>query len=95
VDEVFQGEVWWWRGPAPFHFVTVPEEICHHISQLAHHVTYGWGMIPCRIVIGETDWTTSLWHKDSGYIVPLKTAVRRAEGIEVGDEVNLRLLIEA
>ena len=22
----FSGELWYWRGPAPFHFVSLPEE---------------------------------------------------------------------
>lgn len=22
----FSGEIWYWRGPAPFYFVTVPED---------------------------------------------------------------------
>jgi hypothetical protein len=25
VDLEFSGEVWFWRGPSPYHFVTVPE----------------------------------------------------------------------
>jgi hypothetical protein len=24
VELEFSGEVWFWRGPSPFHFVTVP-----------------------------------------------------------------------
>jgi hypothetical protein len=24
----FSGELWFWKGPAPWHFVTVPEEEC-------------------------------------------------------------------
>jgi uncharacterized protein DUF1905 len=27
-------------------------------------VTYGWGMIPVRVRIGDTEWTTSLWPED-------------------------------
>src|SRR5262245_6174845 len=26
MDLEFSGEIWFWRGPSPFHFVTVPEE---------------------------------------------------------------------
>ena len=50
-------------------------------------------MIPATVTIGGTEWTTSLWPKDGGYIVPLKTAVRRAEGVEVDDEAEVRLVI--
>ena len=44
----FAGEIWEWRGPAPFHFVTVPEEESAEIEAAAHMVTYGWGHGPGR-----------------------------------------------
>jgi len=27
----FSGELWYWRGPSPFHFVTVPEPQCQEL----------------------------------------------------------------
>ncbi|GAA2529686.1 DUF1905 domain-containing protein [Winogradskya humida] len=87
----FAGEVWFWRGPAPWHFVTVPEEGCAAIAEVAAEVSYGWGMIPVDAEIGGTRWTTSLWPKDGRYVVPLKTWVRKAEGIDVGEVVTVRL----
>jgi len=44
--------------------------------------------------IGDTEWTTSLWPKDGAYVVPLKDAVRRAEGIELGHVVAVRLTVD-
>jgi hypothetical protein len=93
MDLAFSGPVWEWRGPAPYHFVTVPEAESGMIQAAAEMVTYGWGMIPVSVVIGETSFTTSLWAKDGGYIVPLKDKVRRAEGIEIGDEVGIVLTV--
>jgi hypothetical protein len=89
----FRGDVWYWRGPAPFHFVTVPPEEAELIADLAPAVTYGWGMIPADVAVGATRTTTSLWPRDGGYIVPLKARVRQAEGVGVGDEVEVRLWI--
>jgi hypothetical protein len=89
----FSGEVWHWRGPAPFHFVTVPEPEAGEISAVKNLVTYGWGVIPARVQIGATRFTTSLFPKDGGFVVPVKDAVRRAEGIELGDTVAVRLTI--
>ena len=91
MDLEFSGEMWFWRGPAPWHFVTVPERECEAIADAASTVTYGWGMIPVAARIGGTDWTTSLWPKDGRYIVPIKTKVRTAEQIDLGDTVTVRL----
>ena len=94
MDLEFTGEMWFWRGPAPWHFVTVPDEECQAIASAASLVTYGWGMIPVTVSIGRTGWTTSLWPKDGGYVVPLKDKVRAAEGIDVGDMVTMRLGVD-
>jgi Domain of unknown function (DUF1905) len=91
---VFSGEMWFWRGPAPWYFVTVPERECDALETTAATVSYGWGMIPVAARIGETRWTTSLFPKDGRYIVPVKAVVRRAEGIEVGDTVTVRLTVD-
>lgn len=87
----FSGKVWYWRGPAPFFFVTVPEDDSRELKAVSGAVTYGWGMIPVRARIGETTWKTSLFPKDGRYVVPLKDAVRRAEAIGEGDVVALAL----
>ncbi|WP_240311647.1 DUF1905 domain-containing protein [Nocardioides houyundeii] len=90
----FSGVVWHWRGPSPFHFVTVPEEDSDLLAAAAGAVTYGWGMVPVAARLGGTSWTTSLFPKDGGYVVPVKDLVRRAEGVAVGDVVRLRLSVD-
>ena len=87
----FSGKIWFWRGPAPWFFVTVPEEQSRDLNSISGFVTYGWGMIPVNARIGNTEWKTSLWPKDDRYIVPLKASVRKAEHLEEGDEVTVRL----
>ena len=94
MELAFSGEVWEWRGPAPYHFVWVPEDDAESIQETAAAVTYGWGMIPVTVTVGDTAWTTSLWPKDGRYVVPLKDRVRRAEGIELGMVVDVRLSID-
>ena len=89
----FSGEVWHWRGPAPYYFVPVPEQECAHLHALSAAVTYGWGMIPVRARIGGTGWRTSLFPKDGGYLLPLKLAVRRAEEVDEGDTVTVTLTV--
>lgn len=90
----FSGEIWHWRGPSPFHFVTVPADESAELAEAAAMVTYGWGMIPVKARIGATSWTTSLYPKDGGYLVPLKDVVRRAENLQVGDVVTINLFVD-
>lgn len=86
--------MWFWRGPSPYHFVTVPEEECAALAAASASVTYGWGMIPVAARIGGTRWTTSLFPKNGGYIVPLKDVVRKGEALAVGDTVTIRLTVD-
>ena len=90
-----EGEIWFWRGPAPFHFVTVPPAESEMIHDVAAVVTYGWGMIPASVTIGSTTVTTALWPKDGGYIVPIKKVLQDREGIGVDDVVEVMLDIDA
>jgi hypothetical protein len=89
----FSGAVWFWKGPAPWYFVTVPDPLCQDLKAVSGFVTYGWGMIPVQAQIGKTAWKTSLFPKDGRYIVPIKTAVRKAERLDDGDEVTIQLAI--
>ena len=94
MDLAVSGELWFWRGPAPWHFVTVPEPECGALESAAALVTYGWGMIPVAARIGATTWTTSLWPKDGAYLIPIKAHVRRAESLELGDPVTVHLTVD-
>lgn len=87
------GAIWEWRGPAPFHFVTVPDADSARIKALQSVVTYGWGMIPVRCRIGRTEFKTALWPKDGRFVVPLKDAVRHAERLKIGDTVTIELTV--
>lgn len=91
----FTGPVWYWRGPAPFYFITVPETHCEFLKAASEFVTYGWGMIPVKVRIGESDWKTSLWPKDGGYVLPVKGSVRKAERLEEGSIATVQLDVRA
>ncbi|MEU2613507.1 DUF1905 domain-containing protein [Micromonospora sp. NPDC007271] len=94
MDLEFSGEMWFWKGPAPWHFITVLEEQCGDLAAASASVTYGWGMIPVTARIGGTGWRTSLYPKDGRYVVPVRASVRKAEGLQVGDVVRVRLTVD-
>lgn len=89
----FTGEIIFWKGPAPWFFVAVPAKQSADIQAISSLVTYGWGVIPVQVRIGKTEFTTSLFPKDGRYLVPIKASVRKAEKLEKGDIITVRLEI--
>ncbi len=87
----FNGKIWFWKGPAPYYFVIVPAEPSSDLKAISGFVTYGWGVIPVHVRIGKTNWQTSLFPKDGRYLVPIKDRVRKAESLQEGDNVTVRL----
>lgn len=90
----FSGEIWYWRGPSPFYFVTVPEEQCRDLREVSAALSYGWGCLPATVTLGGSTWRTSLFPKDGGYVVPVKAKVRKAEEVDEGMVVDLRLTMD-
>ncbi|MFJ6052507.1 DUF1905 domain-containing protein [Streptomyces sp. NPDC092307] len=90
---VFAGQVIEWRGPAPFYFVPVPREECADVRQVASAASYGWGVVPVEAVIGEVAFETSLFPRDGGYLLPVKSAVRTPLGLVAGDGVTVTMTV--
>ena len=93
MELVFAGRVVEWRGPAPFYFVPVPDRECADLREVAALASYGWGVIPVAARVGGVAFTTSLFPRDGGYLVPLKAAVRRPQGLTAGDDVTVELTV--
>jgi Domain of unknown function (DUF1905) len=93
VELVFAARVIEWRGPSPYYFVPVPDEESAAIREVAAMATYGWGVIPVEARIGEVAFRTSLFPKDGGYLLPLKNAVRKPQGISAGDDVAVTITV--
>jgi Domain of unknown function (DUF1905) len=93
VDLEFSAELWQWRGPAPFYWLTVPEDGCASVRAEAAGASYGWGAVPVRARVGATEWETSLLPKNGGYVLPVKNVVRRAERISEGDTITVALSV--
>ena len=86
----FSGELVEWRGPAPYHFVPLPLDVADLVDEVKAEVVY-WGVVPVRARIGGTDFTTSMFPREETWFLPVKDAVRRAEQVELGDVVEVRL----
>ena len=95
VSIAFSARLIEWRGPAPFVFAPIPDDLTPEVRFAAHEASYGWGVVPVTATIGGTVFTTSLFPRDGGYLLPIKVAVQRAEEVGIGDEVAVTLKIAA
>ncbi|KPF73194.1 hypothetical protein IP88_09705 [alpha proteobacterium AAP81b] len=91
----FDAEIIVWRGPAPFLFAPVPPDLIDEIRAAARLASYGWGVVPVAARIGATAFSTSLFPRDRGYLLPIKVAVQRAEAIGAGDHIHAVIQIAA
>ena len=85
-----------WSGDkASWFFVVLSGDVVGEIHYAAMGRTGGFGSVKVRVTIGVTTWETSLFpHKAvAGFVLPVKAAVRKAEGLAEGDIVSLALRI--
>lgn len=94
-DFAFVGAVIEWRGPAPFFFVAVPPAWVDEVRYAARLASYGWGVVPVRATANGVPFTTSLFPRDDGYLLPLKLAVRKTGKIGLGDSIAVEIRITA
>lgn len=92
-DFRFMGEVWRWtsaNAKAAWYFLTLPSDMAVEIRLRTMGRRNGFGSVRVEAVIGGSVWRTSIFpaaNLDS-YLLPIKAAVRRAEGIEAGKCVD-------
>ena len=88
----FSAELWQHDGEGGWHFVTLPPDAGDDVRDGAGART-GFGSVRVRATLGATSWETSVFpsSKDASYLLPVKKAVRRAEGLEPGDAVEVAL----
>lgn len=89
----FTAPLWEWDAKASWFFVTVPVEISDEIDARTHGLTNGFGSVRVRVRVGGSEWMTSVFpdSKQQAYVLPIKKAVRAAEGIAPGDDVRARI----
>jgi hypothetical protein len=88
------GPVRRWSGDAAWYFLTVDAELSDEIRGRTERV--GFGSVKVQATIGATTWSTSVFPDAASgcYVLPVKAAVRRAEGIDDGDVVTDRLVVQ-
>jgi hypothetical protein len=86
-----------WRWPkGNWFFVTLPFDVADEIDDHASSARVGFGSVRVDVTLGDSTWQTSVFPSKpaESYVLPVKAPVRRAEGIDDGDDVDgtLRLV---
>jgi Domain of unknown function (DUF1905) len=97
------GKLWRWQGKAKdgtpssmsWFFITIDGPVAEAIRAASPGRTAAWGSVYVSVSIGATTWRTSLFPSKevSGYLLPVKAAVRKAERIAEGDAVAVQLTL--
>ena len=91
----FTAEIWASESVGTWAFVTLSPEVDEEI-RLGSGPPTAFGSVRVEASVGATTWRTSVFpDKVRGFVLPVKTAVRRAEGLEVGDDVTVSLVVLA
>lgn len=91
----FTAEVWEHDGPSAWFFVSLPEDVADDIEEMYGHKAAGFGSLKVEVTIGATVWQTSVFpdSKRATYILPVKKAVRTAEGLVAGTAAAVQLRV--
>ena len=96
-EHTFRARLWAWQAREDsWVFLTVPAEVSDEIGAGLHEPR-GFGSVPVRVTLGGSTWETSVFpsKEEDAYVLPVKRPVRRAEGVDVGDEVDVRLEVRS
>jgi hypothetical protein len=87
-------EVLAYPGMGGWRFLVVPKRHSQEIKEKFGKRAKGWGSLPVSVTVRKTAWQTSIFpDKKSGcYLLPLKSKVRAAEGIQ--DESKVRFSLQ-
>lgn len=94
-EHVFEAPLWKWRDESAWHFVTLPFDVTDDIDEQHGHSAKGFGSLPVEVTVGRTTWRTSVFpsKEEQSFLLPMKAAVRKAEGLVVGEPVSVRLRV--
>ena len=99
----FTAPLWRWNGAsgASWHFVTITGEAAEILSATAlmrklEGLGRGFGSLQVSAQVGDCAWQTSVFPQNDPtagqtWMLPVKAAVRKAEGLTEGDPVSAEL----
>ena len=89
----FEAELWASESVGSWVFLTLPPDVGDDVRMLSGPPR-GFGSVRVEVNLGTSTWRTSVFpDKARTYVLPVKSVVRRREGLEVGDRVELTLVL--
>jgi hypothetical protein len=92
----FKANVWLYPGMSGWYFVSLPKALAEKVKAYQDgKPRRGWGAVAAEVTVGKTTWKTSIFpdKKSGSYLLALKVAVRKKEGIFVKDTISLKVEI--
>ena len=92
----FTSLLWVWKGEAAgrWHFLTVPEEQSAEIKAQAFSLPRGFGSVRVEARVQDFAWRTSVFPLNTGgYLLPVKSEIRKRAKLAAGDEVTVALTL--
>lgn len=92
----FTGKVWKYKGPAGWHFVTLPKKLSSTIRKIHGLSEEGWGRLKVSASIKDNNWQTAIWFdsKTKSYLLPIKSSVRKAVDIDEDVSISVALYLQ-
>jgi hypothetical protein len=90
VQRAFAAELWRSAaGDGAWVFARLPDDVSAEVRDLPRP-RVGFGSVRVTVTLGGSRWSTSVFPESSGsYVLPVRKAVRAAEGVDAGDVVQI------
>ena len=96
MDDVleFDAEIWASESVGAWAFVSLPVATAEEV-RLAGGPPTAFGSVRVEVTLGGSTWRTSVFPdaRRGTFVLPVKSAVRRREGVEVGDAVRVAVRV--
>ncbi|WP_062464183.1 DUF1905 domain-containing protein [Demequina soli] len=83
----------WEATTATWVFVDLPFDVADEIEDAQHGPRRGFGAVRVEVTVGATTWRTSIFPSQARktFILPVKQAVMKTEGLAPGGAASFRL----
>ena len=92
----FNAAMWKHEGSGGWYFISLPDDAADEIEEIYGQRARGFRSLRVYVTIGETRWATSIFPdtKRGTYLLPVKRAVRDAEGLTDGSTATVTVVVK-